>query len=245
MVPPHRRGSRRLVGPRAGALLALLLAGACTAESPQRALPLDGTAPLLYVALGDSTVEGVGARHPAGGYVHHLYARLRTRYPAARLVNLGVGGATAADVRELQLPRALALRPHVVTLSVGPNDVVRGVPAATYRSQMQAILEALAHSTEAVIVVNLLPDLTVTRRFRHSPEAPLVGRRTAELNAILRDLARTYPVVLVDLYMASRREVPARPELLAEDGYHPSDAGHARWAELMWEALGRRVARGR
>lgn len=246
MVPPHARAGRGLVGRWTGAFLGLLLAGACAQPPPERTLPRESDAPLLYVALGDSTVEGVGASHPDGGYVHHLYARLRSRYPAARLVNLGAAGATAADVREAQLPRALALRPHLVTLSVGPNDIVRGIPADAYRTHMEAILGALARATEAVIVVNLLPDLTVTRRFRHSPEAPHVGRRTVELNAILRALGREHPVVVVvDLYDVSRREVTTRPELLAEDGYHPSDAGYARWAELVWEGLSPRLPPGR
>jgi lysophospholipase L1-like esterase len=46
---------------------------------------------------------------------------------------------------------------------------------------------------------------------------------------------------VVDLYAASRREVPGRPELLARDGYHPSDLGYARWAELMWDAVRPRI----
>jgi lysophospholipase L1-like esterase len=45
----------------------------------------------------------------------------------------------------------------------------------------------------------------------------------------------------VDLYEASRREVPSRPELMAGDGYHPSDLGYARWAELMWDAVQSRI----
>jgi lysophospholipase L1-like esterase len=47
----------------------------------------------------------------------------------------------------------------------------------------------------------------------------------------------------VDLYSASRQEVPRRPELIGADGYHPSDEGYARWAELMWAAIEGRIAR--
>jgi len=46
---------------------------------------------------------------------------------------------------------------------------------------------------------------------------------------------------VVDLYGPSRREVPERPELVAADGYHPSDLGYARWAELMWDAVVTRI----
>ena len=50
-------------------------------------------------------------------------------------------------------------------------------------------------------------------------------------------------VELVDLYGPSQAEVPARPELISRDGYHPSDAGYARWAELVWAGVERRLGR--
>jgi acyl-CoA thioesterase-1 len=54
-------------------------------------------------------------------------------------------------------------------------------------------------------------------------------------------VAKRHGALVVDLYEASRREVPGHPELLAADGYHPSDLGYARWAELMWEAVRTRL----
>ena len=84
--------------------LALLLGGCAWGRSDAaRSLPADRDASLVYVALGDSTVEGVGASSPAASYVGRLHARLRRVYPNARLVNLGVAGATSADVRAGQL----------------------------------------------------------------------------------------------------------------------------------------------
>jgi lysophospholipase L1-like esterase len=32
-----------------------------------------------------------------------------------------------------------------------------------------------------------------------------------------------------------------QPELIGADGYHPSDEGYARWAELMWAAIEGRI----
>jgi lysophospholipase L1-like esterase len=49
-------------------------------------------------------------------------------------------------------------------------------------------------------------------------------------------------VEIVDLYLPSRDEVPRHAALLGKDGYHPSDAGYARWAELMWERIEPRLA---
>jgi len=226
-------------------LALVLLAGlavACGAREP-RALPDDPATPLRYVALGDSTVEGVGASRPETTYVSRLTARLRTVYPAAQAVNLGVAGATSADVLAGQLPRAVALDPHLVTLSVGPNDITRGVPVERFERHLAAILDRLAAETRAVVVVNLIPDLAVTPRFRGSPAQETVGRLTVAFNEALRRQAARHGVTLVDLYHPSRAEVPARPGLVAHDGYHPSDAGYARWAELMWAGIRARLGR--
>ena len=225
-------------------LIALgVLATACswTGAAGVRMLPADRAAEVVYVALGDSTVEGVGATTAGNNYVGRLDARLRDRYPRARTVNLGVAGATSYDVLDGQLERAVALKPHLVTLSIGPNDITAKVPVKIYAENLEAILGRLAAATQAVVVVNLLPDLAVTPRFRNRDSAPLVGRLSAEFNDVVGRVARRHGALVVDLYEASRREVPGQPELLAADGYHPSDLGYARWAELMWEAVRTRL----
>ncbi|MBA2254674.1 MAG: SGNH/GDSL hydrolase family protein, partial [Chloroflexi bacterium] len=133
-----------------------------------RTLPRDREAELVYVALGDSTVAGVGASRPELNYVGRLHARLRDLYPRARLANLGIPGATAADVVREELPRALALGPRLVTLSVGPNDITQERDVGQYEGDLDTIFGALARETPAVAVVNLLPDLALAPRF--SPE---------------------------------------------------------------------------
>lgn len=198
---------------------------------------------MLYVALGDSTVEGIGATSAGTTYVGQLHRRLRAIYPEARVVNLGVGGATSADVLARQLERAVGLAPQLVTISIGPNDITTHVPVADYERNVAEIFDRLARSTGAVIVANLLPDLAVTPRFRAHEARPAVARLTVEFNDVLRRQARRHDAELVDLYGASQVEVPAQPELMSRDGYHPSDAGYARWAELMWVGIERRLVR--
>jgi len=232
-----------MVRPVVLALAALLVACAPRPDAT-RGLPAERGADVRYVALGDSTVEGVGASRRELNYVSRIHARLQERYPDARVRNLGVGGATSADVRAAQLGPAVELRPHLVTLSVGPNDITRGVSVQQYERNIRTILETLAEKTSAMIVVNLLPDLAVTRRFHGGQFAERVGRLSTEFNEVLQRAAETYGAEVVDLYSASREEVPRRPELLSADGYHPSDAGYARWAELMWQGIEKRMNRG-
>ena len=215
-------------------------------ESPPdtlRLLPAGSAASVLYVALGDSTVEGVGASAPTRNYVGRLHERLLEVYPRARLVNLGVGGATAAGVLGRQLPRALELQPDLVTLSVGPNDITRERDPASYARDIETILRTLTNRTTAVVVVNLIPDLTLTPRFRGKEIEPRLRQRVIAFNEILTRQARAHGTEIVDLYTASHQEVPSRSELIGADHYHPSDEGYARWAELMWAGIEPRIMR--
>jgi acyl-CoA thioesterase I len=225
----------------AAALAMSMLAGCSWTRAAARTLPADRDAEVIYVALGDSTVEGIGASRPELNYVSRLHARLHEIYRNARVENLGVGGATSLDVLTRQLEPALARKPDLVTLSVGPNDITEQVPLGDFTRNVDATLGRLAADTHAVIVVNLLPDLAVTPRFRGHEAQAVVSRRSVEFNAALTRVATRHGAQIVDLYAPSRREVPARPELVAADGYHPSDLGYARWAELMWDAVRSRI----
>jgi acyl-CoA thioesterase I len=198
---------------------------------------------IVYAALGDSTVEGQGATRREANYVSRLHERLRTVYPAARVVNYGIGGATSADVLADQVRRAIGAVPHLVTISVGPNDITTQVPVGKFEQQIDEILTILGRQTRAVVVVNLLPDIAVTPRFRSSDVREALGRQTVLFNEALRRQARAHGTEVVDLYTVSQTEVPARPDLLSDDGYHPSDLGYARWAELMWEGVNARIPR--
>lgn len=220
-----------------------LLTYALVPRQAGRQLPRDPAYPVMYVALGDSTVYGIGADDPAGNYVSRLYERLRSVYPGARLLNLGVSGATAADVLASQLQRAVALRPDLVTLSIGPNDITQGRPAEQYERDLEIILRTLARETAAVVVLNLIPDMAVTPRFRGTEHVAAVGRRVVRFNEALSRQARAFGAEAVDLYGPSQKEVPEHPEFIAADGYHPSDRGYARWAELMWQGIEARLPR--
>ena len=227
---------------RAAPLLALLLVACSIHPETVRTLPPDRGAAVVYVALGDSTVEGVGASSPALNYVSLLHERLRAVYPGARVANLGVGGATSADVLRRQLDRAIEQRPNLITLSIGPNDITTRVPVEVYEKNLATILSRVRHETAAVVVVNSIPDLAVTPRFRRSRSRETVGRLTVVFNEAVARQARAHGAELVDLYTTSRHEVPLRPELIGRDGYHPSDVGYARWAELVWSGIQSRIA---
>jgi lysophospholipase L1-like esterase len=214
--------------------------GAANRES-RPMLPADRSVPVTYVAMGDSTVSGVGATSPNRNYVSRLHVRLQEVYPGATVTNLGVPAATSADVLQSQVPIVLARQPHLITLSVGPNDIILGHDLQSFDQNVATILRTLQHETDAIVVVNLLPDLTMAPIFQGAAREEF-ARRTVEFNQVLERRAQEHGVVLVDLYSASQQPELA-PDLVGDDDYHPSDEGYALWAEFMWEGIEARIPR--
>jgi lysophospholipase L1-like esterase len=189
--------------------------------------------PARYAALGDSytigTAVDAGDRWP-----DQLVARLGERGIGLDLVaNLAVNGATSLDVIERQLPAVAGIRPEFVSLLVGVNDVVRGVPAASFEANVVTILDSLlARLGPHRILVVTTPDYTVT------PEGATYGDPVTQRAAIVRNngilhaLATAQEIVVVDIFDLSARAA-GDLTLIAEDGLHPSGAQYRLWVERI------------
>jgi acyl-CoA thioesterase-1 len=190
--------------------------------------------PLSYIALGDSSGVGVGARE--GGYVAHLYNELSALRPGSRLLNLCGSGATTARVLAQQVPRLPREGSSVVTLGVGVNDLHRRVSAELFAERLEAIVLAVRERTAAPLVVTNLPDISqapiVPGYLR-----PLVAYQVRAYNEVIARIAARHRLTLVDAYTPSRRELPVHPEFFSDDGFHPSDAGYRFWAAVIWPEL--------
>jgi lysophospholipase L1-like esterase len=185
--------------------------------------------PPRYVALGDSTGYGVGARH--GGYPQRLTARAaRAGFPV-ELVNLSVSGAKVADLRAGQLPRAVAARPRVVTLGIGINDVTWGTDPDRFAADYDAVAEGLAGTGALVLALNVL-DLSRSPAIPADDLRRAARERIERVNARILEVARRRGLGLVDLFAATA-DLELHPELLSADGFHPSDAGYERWTDLV------------
>jgi lysophospholipase L1-like esterase len=188
---------------------------------------------LRYVALGDSYTIGTSVAI-AERWPDQLVAALRPGPPTLELVgNLAVNGFTTADVIAVELPAVDQLEPDFVTLLIGVNDVVQGVPEATYRRNVGLILDQLVARVGAgrVLVVTT-PDYTVTPAGGDygDPAAQAAGIRAA--NAVLSSQAEARDIALVDVYDLSLLAGTDR-SLVARDGLHPSGSQYALWVERL------------
>jgi acyl-CoA thioesterase I len=190
--------------------------------------------PIIYVALGDSTGAGVGARE--GGYVARIFKRLLTKRPSSRLINRCVSGATTVDVLRQQLEDGINANPNLVTLGIGINDIGHGLSLQQFAKNYEEILTLLKNRTSARVIVTNIPDIS------SAPRIPVSMRERYQqaiikFNGKLEEIASKYGVVIFDIFSITHEQLPSHPEYFSEDGFHPSDKAYELWAEEMWPTV--------
>jgi lysophospholipase L1-like esterase len=182
------------------------------------ALALSGEGP-LWVVLGDSTAQGIGAPSYERGYVGQLRTLLDEHSSRPwRVLNFSRSGARAADVVNVQLPRfeELQTTPDLVTCAIGANDMVP--------TPLPALLDSLRE------IMRRLPKGAIIATV---PQGLRAARATV-VNEVIRAEAPAAGLVVADVWANTG---PPWHGKLAQDGFHPGLAGYADWAKAFAEAL--------
>jgi lysophospholipase L1-like esterase len=181
-----------------------------------------------YVAIGDSTVEGLD--DPIGdgryrGWADRLAERIAAAQGSVLYANLGIRGRTTRQVRDEQLAPALAMSPDLVVVVSGVNDLLRRrFDAAALRADIESMQQAL-RGAGATVLTFTLPDLSGI-----IPMAHLLRPRVEALNAAIRDAASRSGTIVCDLAL---HPVTSDPRLWSGDRLHANSEGHARIAEAL------------
>jgi lysophospholipase L1-like esterase len=179
----------------------------------------------LWVVLGDSTAQGLGAPSPRDGYVGQVLTELRqgTRQPW-RVVNLAVSGALTRDVIQRQLPD-LPPTATLVTCGIGVNDILYTPPGRLF-ADLRTLISALPDQT-------VLLDLPLPAGCWG-----LVGRASVpyvtRINRTIHTAAatRNFPVAQISTHFT-----PPWPGKFASDNFHPSQTGYRDWTRALLSAL--------
>ncbi|OBG25272.1 SGNH/GDSL hydrolase family protein [Mycobacterium sp. 852002-51057_SCH5723018] len=191
-----------------------------------------GTGYSRYVAIGDSQTEGLWDGDDAVGllgFADRLAVLLDSLYPGLHYANLAIRGKLVADVLREQVPRALDMRPDLITVCVGMNDVIQpGRSFGRALTDLDEVHAALAESG-ATVVTTTFPNVA-----QFLPLGRLVSGRLARINDAIRTAADQHGFRLVDLYHApSMRDL----DTWDIDRVHASTKGHILFAEAAAEAL--------
>lgn len=188
--------------------------------------------PLRVVWLGDSTAAGLGASD-ADHAVPRRVARALGR--PVELTVRAVSGDRVADVVADQVGGLAALRPDVVLVSIGANDVVHLTSRSDFRSAYRELVDAVPE--DALLVVLGVPDLGAVPRFA-VPLRWIAGHRGGVLDDVSRSVAREAGALYVDIAGETGPAMRADTRrTFAADRYHPSDDGYALWADAVLEVL--------
>ena len=186
-----------------------------------------------YVAIGDSTVEGLDDPDGRGGYrgwANRLAERIAAEQGSVLYANLAIRGRTTRQVREEQLKPALAMRPDLVTLVSGTNDLLRRhFDDVALRTDMLAMQSAFIER-EATVITFTLPDLSDIM-----PLARMLRARLFRMNQAIRDAAGESGTIVVDF---AKYPVASDRRLWSLDRLHANSAGHTRMAEALAHHLG-------
>ncbi len=197
-----------------------------------------------FVALGDSTTEGLDdpyPGHPLGeevyrGWADRLAERLARTNPGLSYANLAIRGRLIGGIREEQLEPALAMEPDLASVVGGVNDVLRPkYDPDVVAGHMEAMQSALIGQGATVISMTL-PDLSSSMRV-----AKLVSERLAVYNQNMREVAAKTGAVLVDL---AKELAVYDPRGWSPDRLHANDNGHEMIMLASAIELGDESARG-
>lgn len=196
----------------------------------------DPAHPTLRVAVvGDSSVTAPGVAGPEEIWVSLVCSRLaKTRHVVLR--SFAVGGSMAHDVIANQLDDAIAFDPDVFFVSVGANDVIKGVPIRRFEANLDSLIGRLA-ATEAAVVQSGVGIIGTIPRL-HPPLSNLMSRRARRFDRVHWRVAETHGTAVVDQRSDDARVWNTDRSLWAADHFHVSAAGHARWADTAWRTIG-------
>ena len=199
-------------------LLALAIA-ACSQPAPPPEAPktqasvtpaIPADAPVI-LAFGDSLYAGYRLA-PGEGYPPRLEAALNAGGIKARVINAGVSGDTTAAARD-RLSFTLdnqKVKPTLVLVGLGGNDMLRGLPPAETRANLDAILTELDKRQIPAMLTGMLA-------------APNMGKDyVSAFNPIYPALAAQHKAPLVPFFLQA---VIGNDKLLLDDHIHPTAEG--------------------
>jgi lysophospholipase L1-like esterase len=185
-----------------------------------------------YVALGDSFTEGIGDPEPLSpgghrGWADRVAEELSRGHSDFAYANLAVRGRLLQQILDQQLAPCLDLKPDLVSVSAGGNDLIRpGADPDALAEKLDSAVEVLAAAGATVILFNG-PDTgsTVLGRIRG---------KVAIYNENLRTVAARHDAVIADMW--SLRQL-ADPQMWDEDRLHFSPLGHHTVAAMVLDSL--------
>jgi acyl-CoA thioesterase-1 len=174
------------------------------------------------IFFGDSLTAGYGV-DPDEAYPALIQKKVDADRLPWRVVNAGLSGETSSGGLR-RLDWILKQRVDIFVIELGGNDGLRGIPPATTRANLEAMVKRIRERQ---------PDVKVIIAGMQMP-TNMGPEHTREFAAIFPELARKTETVLIPFLLEG---VGGVPSLNLPDGIHPTPQGHAIVADTVWTVL--------
>ena len=183
----------------------------------------------LRNGIAAAAIPGSGGVALVGDSITHM-GRWDLLFPDARAKNFGVSGETSAQVLGRLAP-VISVRPDLILILIGTNDLFWGFPAEAIVSNVDAIVSELATALpEAKIVLQGL-----------MPRARKYAGRIRTLNGHYAKLAEQRGVNYLDLFPLFDDGSGRLRADLSYDGLHLLGPGYAVWRQALAPIVGARA----
>ena len=173
------------------------------------------------LVFGDSLSAAYGIDE-ASGWVALLEEKLTQDGHAWEVINASVSGETTTG-GVARLPAMLqAHKPDIVLLELGGNDGLRGLPLATIRANLEQMI-AMARSTGARVV---LAGIQIPPNYGPRYTLPFFEQ--------YREIAEAENVPLIPFLIDG---IPQQPQLMQDDGIHPTAEAQPLIVGNVWPVL--------
>ncbi len=191
---------------------------------------------MRFLALGDSYTIGESVTE-AERWPNQLAEMLRAEGWPVEVTIIARTGWTTDELAE-GIAQAQLQGPYpLVSLLIGVNNQYRGRTAESYRLEFRQLLEqaiTFAGGDVGRVLVLSIPDWGVSP-FAAGRDRAQIAQEIDTFNAINRTEAELKGVTYLDVTPLSR-QATFDPELMADDGLHPSGKMYAAWAEMAFAA---------
>jgi lysophospholipase L1-like esterase len=197
------------------------------------------SAPLKYVALGDSLTYGAGTGNYQESYPYLVAANLAKNSNEKKdyiLYEYSHPGDRSADLITDYLDKAILEQPDIITILIGVNDIHNQVSASDFKANYNEILSRLKRETKAEVYVINIPYIGADRLIL-PPYNDYFDYKTKKFNKIIYDLTLDYKVKYIDLYNSTSKLFKKSGDHYSADLFHPSAAGYAIWGQIIYDNI--------
>lgn len=193
--------------------------------------------PLGLIAVGESTVAGMGARTHKEALTGQLARALSEQ--SGRTVNWRVvarSGINARDTLIDLVPQLKGARADVVLIALGVNDSIEFHTSRRWAADLERLIAAVRVEVgDALVILAGVPPLDYFPALP-APLSLALGARSAFLGDASVQLVKRLKGVV---YVPFQIEAKGRTDLFCADGFHPSELGYKEWAQQLAAAFGR------